>query len=94
MEYSNIMHLNIEISGMVQGVGFRYATVQAARKYGIKGFVKNLFNGNVYIEAESNKKNLEEFSHWCSNGPSHAHVDEIKITEDKPKNFTVFEVRY
>ena len=48
----DIIHQNIRISGRVQGVGFRYNAREAAFHYGIKGFIRNQPNGDVYIEAE------------------------------------------
>lgn len=42
----------ILITGQVQGVGFRWSALKEARNLGIKGFVKNLSDGSVYIEAE------------------------------------------
>ena len=46
-------HLDIIVEGKVQGVFFRAATKAVADQLGVKGFVKNLANGTVYIEAES-----------------------------------------
>lgn len=88
-----IIHVNIQISGLVQGVGFRYAVSHIARDYGINGFVKNLFNGDVYIEAEGNKANLDSFLEWCHLGPSHAVVDTVSISEGELKQFNSFEIR-
>ena len=94
MENANIVHFNIEISGRVQGVGFRYSTVQAARRYGIKGFVKNMNNGNVYIEAEGTKKNIEEFTRWCTSGPSLARVENVEVAKSSLKGFSFFDVKH
>ena len=35
------------VTGMVQGVGFRYFTVMAARRYGLTGWVRNRMDGSV-----------------------------------------------
>ena len=45
-----LIHKEITISGVVQGVGFRYACLKTAQNIGIKGFVKNKLNGDVYID--------------------------------------------
>jgi len=45
-------HVNITVKGRVQGVGFRYSAMEAAEELGIKGFVRNMPDGSVYIEAE------------------------------------------
>ena len=50
-----MVHKNIVIQGWVQGVGFRYAARKMAFQYGINGFVRNLPDGSVYIEAEGSE---------------------------------------
>lgn len=47
------------VTGMVQGVGFRFFAINRARKYGITGWVRNLYDGRVEIEAEGNRSDLE-----------------------------------
>jgi two-component system LytT family response regulator len=54
MSTETTYHKNIRITGRVQGVGFRYSARSLASSLGIKGFVRNLPNGEVYIEAEGN----------------------------------------
>ena len=51
----------ILITGHVQGVGYRWRATGEARILGIKGFVKNLSDGNVYIEAEGTVQQLDNF---------------------------------
>jgi len=88
-----LKHKNITVSGIVQGVGFRYHTIRIARSLGIKGFVKNLSDGSVYIEAEALDWQLEKFISWCNEGPSRATVYNIETTEGQMKNFTGFDVK-
>jgi acylphosphatase len=45
-------HINIKITGKVQGVFFRASTKAVADQIGVKGFVKNEKDGSVYVEAE------------------------------------------
>ena len=45
-------HETVHFSGHVQGVGFRYAVLQVAREYEVTGYVKNLADGRVMLEAE------------------------------------------
>jgi acylphosphatase len=85
-------HLNLTISGRVQGVGFRFAARNAANLYGIKGNVKNLINGDVFIQAEGEDAQLEQFINWCYNGPSYARVENIDIEEGNPKDFKFFDI--
>ena len=87
-------HYNITITGRVQGVGFRYSARSMARYMGITGFVRNLSDNNVYIEAEGDDKQLHEFINWCHNGPDNARVDNVIILPGEVKAFDGFEVRF
>lgn len=89
-----IIHLNIKISGLVQGVSFRFYTKQTADQMGIFGFIQNLTDGSVYTEAEGSEHSLEKFVKWCHHGPAAARVSNVEVTKDKIKNFTSFEISY
>jgi len=54
-------HLNIRVSGKVQGVFFRASTKEQADQLGVKGFVRNEPNGDVYIEVEGDEEKLKIF---------------------------------
>lgn len=90
----SVLHYNIRVSGHVQGVGYRYASIRKARGFGIKGFVKNEPDGSVYIEAEADKQQLDKFLDWCRIGPPHGRVDAIEITQSEVRSITGFDVRY
>lgn len=47
-----VHHENVYFTGHVQGVGFRYAVLQVAREYEVAGYVSNLADGRVQLEAE------------------------------------------
>lgn len=89
-----MQHYNIIVSGFVQGVGFRYATLKTAQQLQIKGFVKNEPNGNVYIEAEGEIPNILNFVRWCNTGSSFARVTNIESNDGEVKNFTSFTIKY
>ena len=90
----NKKHLNIRISGRVQGVFFRASAQSEAWKLGIKGFVKNEFDGSVYIEAEGAETQLNQFIQWCRLGPAHAMVKKIQMADGGLEDFEEFQVRY
>jgi acylphosphatase len=90
----DIIHCNITVFGRVQGVGFRYHTVSEAQSYKINGYVKNLYNGNVYIEAEGLKDNIETFIAWCKAGPPRAIINNIFVSYSTVLGFNSFEVKY
>ena len=83
----------LTIQGHVQGVGFRYFVMQKATNYTICGFVKNLMNGNVYIEAQGEPENLQLFVNACKQGPSHAWVENVIVQYCPVQNFQSFERR-
>ena len=85
-------HLKINVVGRVQGVGYRLSCLKAANKNNIKGIVKNNADGSVYIEAEGNPDDLDEFILWCQRGPAWSKVLDIKLAYGKLKNFKTFEI--
>jgi acylphosphatase len=87
-----ITHLNIRISGKVQGVFYRASAKSKAEELHLKGFVRNEPNGDVYIEAEGDETSLKEFIAWCRKGPTHAHVSDVQMNPSEVKNFTRFEI--
>jgi acylphosphatase len=87
-------HFNINVFGIVQGVGFRYNAIKQAKYHDINGFVRNESDGSVYIEAEGDDKALNEFVQWCRHGPAHASVTNINVEEGTMRNFEDFEARH
>lgn len=82
----------IHVNGYVQGVGFRWRTVREASALGIKGFVRNMPDGSVYIEAEGSARQLRTFVDWCRKGPGY--VESVTTDVYPPVNFTDFRVEY
>jgi acylphosphatase len=72
--------VHLIIKGKVQGVFYRASAKDVANELGIKGWVKNMPDGNVEILASGNKDQLEKFIDWCRQGPKRAAVKEIIIT--------------
>jgi acylphosphatase len=86
-------HLNIRVTGRVQGVFFRASARDIARGLGLRGFVCNEPEGSVYIEAEGKEKALSQFVEWCKKGPPHADVSGVEVREDQVQNLSGFEIR-
>lgn len=84
----------IFVSGRVQGVGYRWSAVREARHRGITGYVKNLPDGRVYIEAEGTRKQLEEFVDWCMKGPGIGFVRSVIADSFPPINYRDFDIEY
>lgn len=91
----NIVRAEITVNGLVQGVGFRYHVLRQAQNLDLKGFVKNLFTGEVYILAEGERSMIEEIIKLTKTGPSHAHVKNCRVEwSNSTDEFTTFEIRF
>ncbi|NMC40520.1 MAG: acylphosphatase [Bacteroidales bacterium] len=82
----------ITVKGRVQGVGFRYSTLREARRLGICGFVRNMPDGTVYIEAEASSDVLKEFVKWCENGPGY--VSSVNTSVYPPAGYSEFSIKH
>ncbi|MCB0308894.1 MAG: acylphosphatase [Bdellovibrionales bacterium] len=67
------------IHGKVQGVFFRATARDKARALELKGFVRNLPDGSVEIEAQGETALIEVFLRWCHNGPPQARVEKVCV---------------
>jgi acylphosphatase len=87
--FSQFIHkVHITITGLVQGVSFRYFTVLKAQELGVCGWVKNTQDGKVEIEAEGTKRSLEALVSWCKKGLPPAQVKKVDAVLNKgTKNF-------
>ena len=84
------------VSGRVQGVGFRWFVVEAAKELNLKGTVKNCLTGReVEIFATGDETVLKQFVKKLEKGPNMARVDQVKVLwlEDD-QEFFGFEVIY
>ena len=61
MTQKEVFHVTVFFDGRVQGVGFRYHTLQIAREFEVSGYVRNLVDGRVQLEAEGNKTEVVGF---------------------------------
>lgn len=73
--------VNIQIFGRVQGVGFRFFTMQRAKGLNIVGWVTNRSDGSVEIEAQGAEEDINKFIQWCKEGPPSSKVEDIKVKE-------------
>ena len=71
------------IRGRVQGVGYRYFALEAAERLGVKGFARNLYNGDVEVHAEADDVTLKLFKRELERGPRMSQVDEV-VESDLP----------
>ena len=72
------MHrVHLRVQGRVQGVGFRYFVLRRAQDLGLTGWVANLANGDVEVEAEGSEDALRDLLERVREGPSAARVDRV-----------------
>jgi len=83
------------VQGVVQGVGFRYFVLNAARTAGLVGYVKNLRDGSVEILAEGPREELERFARDVSEGPRRGLVKDVQLRwTESTGEFESFEVSF
>lgn len=77
------------VFGRVQGVGFRFFTLQEAGKIGIKGSVRNRIDGSVEVIAQGTEEQIATMRAWLLDGPKTANVQ--RVVENNYFDDKVFE---
>jgi acylphosphatase len=80
------------VTGLVQGVGFRFFASRLADRYGVTGYAKNLRNGAVEIEAEGDRSVVSAFLNDIRIGPRNAQVSDMRIEWLEPKQYDTFSI--
>ena len=83
----------LTVSGRVQGVGYRQATLREAQALELGGWVRNAPDGTVEIEAEGPQQRLNDLRLWCEHGPVAAQVHRVATTQVAPTGSDWFEIR-
>jgi acylphosphatase len=65
------------VRGRVQGVGYRYAIVDAAMAAGVAGWVRNRRDGTVEALVQGDADAVEGLLAWCRRGPPAARVTSV-----------------
>ena len=82
------------VKGLVQGVGFRYFCFRKAQEFNVKGYVRNLINGDVELQIEADEGHIKDFVMELKKGPFGAEVRRLILTELDYKNeFIEFHIR-
>ena len=85
---SEVRHL--VVTGLVQGVGYRYSMVAAARRLAVSGWVRNRRNGSVEAMVAGNAEAVAAIIDWARHGPAGAEVAHVAINLGSGE-FTSFE---
>jgi acylphosphatase len=90
---SELHHETVFFTGRVQGVGFRYTTLQVAREFEVSGFVCNLPDGRVHLEAEGRPAEVAAFIAAVEER-MHGHVRKTeRSARMRPAQFTGFTIK-
>lgn len=85
--------LNVLVLGDVQGCFFRASALEQAQSLNLTGWVRNLGDGSVEIEAEGRRYALEELLKWAQHGPPSARVENVIVRwmafQDEYRTFRV-----
>lgn len=94
METETQEHLSAQITGRVQGVGFRNFTRTRAHRLGVTGWVRNEHDGSVRLEAEGPREALDQLVDAVRQGPRMAQVEDVEVDwTDATDDFETFQVR-
>ncbi len=94
-----IQAVHVIVSGRVQGVGYRWFVQNVATKLGIKGYVRNLPDGTVELDAEGETESLNTLINEMKKGPRGAYVQALQeqrkpLQSESERRFTAFEIRH
>ncbi len=88
-------NLEIVVSGRVQGVNYRAFVLHRANELNIKGYAKNMINGNVKVIAIGKNNILNIFINMLKEGPPMARIEDIQTSEIiTGEEFTDFSIKY
>jgi len=79
------------ITGVVQGVGFRYGMAAQARLLGVTGWVRNRRDGSVEAVISGDAGQVEDMVAWSRRGPAGAVVENVMV-ETALGDFVAFEL--
>ena len=92
---SNYTGAHIIVSGVVQGVGFRWFVVQHAQKLGVNGWARNRSDGTVEIECEGTRGAVEALLKEVRVGPRFSTVRDMQVEwREFESKFDDFDVRF
>ncbi len=79
--YYNVQRIHLTVHGVVQGVGFRRFALREAKRFGVTGWVRNLPDHTVEIEAQGDNDSINLFIGWANRGAPTGRVDRVEQQE-------------
>lgn len=86
------VRVHATVSGLVQGVGYRYFAVTAARRLGLTGWVRNRRDGDVELEAQGPRDDVDALIARLRVGPRWSRVDHVAVRTIPLQGETAFRV--
>jgi len=86
--------VQLQVSGRVQGVSFRWYAAREATRLGVTGWVRNEPDGSVLAHAEGADEAVVAFVAWCREGPPAARVETVDLSETEPSGATSFDITH
>lgn len=80
-----MIRAHLVIEGRVQGVGYRANVRRMANKLNLRGWVRNLRNGDVEVTIEGPEVEVQKLIVWCHRGPTSAYVSKVKVEKSEAK---------
>ena len=80
------------VAGRVQGVGYRFFAERAAQEFGLRGWVRNLPDGNVESVVEGEEDAISRYLARLREGPRMSRVIEVRVEEADWTGFESFEI--
>jgi acylphosphatase len=74
--------LHVRVTGVVQGVGFRWFVREQGRRLGLAGWVRNLADGSVEVAAQGEGQQIEMFRAELQRGPRGARVERLEVVTE------------
>ena len=86
--------VRVVVSGRVQGVNFRWYTLQQAERLGVHGWVRNLPDGRVEAVIEGGAAAVDGLVAWMHQGPPSARVDDVTVEAVTPAGLDGFRITW
>ena len=84
---------HVIVSGKVQGVGYRFSTVNKAKQVGVSGWVRNLLDSRVEAVFQGTQEQVDAMIRWCYQGSPASVVKDVLVEYEQPEGIQGFDVK-